>query len=336
MLKKSIFFIFCLIGTINIYGQLGTFGNTYIGQGLEMSIINAQHSFVSNAILTKRTAPRGYLSFVGTSSYTGATNTSHVNGYVKTYMSNAFTFPIGNGSKLRPAGVSLASATAPIDAAYFGNNPTTDGYSSSAVASGVTNVSNVEYWDINGTTPARITLTWDANSGILSTSSVKIVGWNGSQWVNIPATVDAGASLSAGSITSTNTLAPDTYSVYTLSVGDAFTLAVTNPSKTVPAGSSVTGDAPTETVPTGGVTPYTYSIPASGCVAPSGVQGILPLPSSSNLSVNSTSGVYTFTAPNTAGTYYYCIQVCDNTGTNCKIATYTLTVTCAANAGSLN
>ncbi len=114
------------------------------------------------------------------------------------------------------------------------------------------------------------------------------------------------------------------------------TFTVNNPSKSAPAGSSVTGDAPTEIGPSGGVTPYSYSIPSTGCSAPSSSPSAQALPASSNLNVNSSNGSYTFTAPTTVGTYYYCIQVCDNTGTNCKIATYTLTVACAANAGSLN
>lgn len=114
------------------------------------------------------------------------------------------------------------------------------------------------------------------------------------------------------------------------------TFTVNNPIKSAPAGAPVTGNAPSEIIPSGGVTPYSYSLPPTGCTAPSGSPSALPLPASSNLSVNSSTGDYTFTAPNTTGTYYYCIQVCDNTGTNCKIATYTLTVGCAANAGSLN
>ncbi len=114
------------------------------------------------------------------------------------------------------------------------------------------------------------------------------------------------------------------------------TFATDNPMKSGAAGSTVSGNVGTEVGPSGGVTPYNYSVATTGCSAPSGNPSALPLPSSSNLVVDSSTGAYTLTAPSNTGTYYFCIKVCDNTGTTCKIATYTLTVGCAANAGSLN
>lgn len=333
-----------------LYSQSVSLGNTYIGTSSEMSIVNAQHNFLvgvglqPGVIKTQRASPHGFLSFVGTSTYTGASNTAFVDGYVKSYMTTAFTFPIGSGTKLRTASVSTSSSSAPTDAAYYGVNPTTDSYTATSVASGVTGVSTKEYWDINGTTPAQITLTWDGSSGVQVPANVKIVGWNGSQWTNIPATVAAGATTSAGGITTSSTIAPNTYTVYTLAGLDAvlsFTgtgpgISSGNPVVTANTNEPKTGNAATELVPTGGTAPYVYSNGSSdaGCVAPVGAS---PLPPSSNFTVQS-NGSYSYTAPSTAGKYYYCINVCDSSTPTpiCKVAVYTLDVTVPTGVGNLD
>ena len=97
----------------------------------------------------------------------------------------------------------------------------------------------------------------------------------------------------------------------------------TPPTQTATTSQAKTGNAATELVPSGGTAPYTYS---SGngdatCVAPSGATGII-------VPVVTAAGAYTYTAPATPGTYYYCIKVCDTTLPTaiCKVNTYTVTV----------
>lgn len=132
---------------------------------------------------SERTAPQGYLSFSGTASLTDVADNAHVDGYVKTYMTTSFTFPIGDNGKYRPSVLSTASVINPANAAYFrvsattavtsslkgGNEPILPSgwaFSTTLMGSGVTAVDNVEYWDINGATTAQITLTYDATSAI--------------------------------------------------------------------------------------------------------------------------------------------------------------------------
>ena len=205
------------------WAQSGSFGNTHIGSGGEMSIIDVQHNFINGGsgvqpgiVSTVRVAPRGYFSFVGTASHTGASNTAYVDGYVRTYETEGFIFPIGDNGKLRTASVSAASNSVPADAAYYNVNPTTDGYTSTSVAPGVVSVSTIEYWDINGSTAAKITLTWDNSSGVTNLADTKIVGWDGSKWMNIPATIVGSSTTTTGSIITDNTITPNTYTVYTL------------------------------------------------------------------------------------------------------------------------
>lgn len=249
-----------LFGQLVSVGQSGSFGNTFIFSGAEMGIVDVQHNFqnggsgvLAGIVGTERTSAQGYLSFSGTASWAGAADNAHVDGYVKTYMTTAFTFPIGDNTKYRPAAVSVASLASPADAAYFGVDastaitsslkggnepvlPTGGAFITTSKDANINAVNNVEYWDINGAIAAKITLTWDVNSAIgtltsNTLSNLSIVGWDGTKWVKIPSTVDGTAlvggssSLTAGSITTDATIVPNTYNVYTL--GSAVVTPVT-------------------------------------------------------------------------------------------------------------
>lgn len=117
---------------------------------------------------------------------------------------------------------------------------------------------------------------------------------------------------------------------YTLTVTAAPTplTAVNPPAQTATPSQAKTGNVATELTPAGGDGNYVYSADNSGSCTP--IAGATALPSGSNLTItNSTSGIYTYTAPTTAGTHYYCIKVCDTTTptANCVTKTYKLTVT---------
>ena len=222
---KQLMLLLPLLFTLSYQGigQSASYGNTNIASGGEMAIINVEHSFLYGSgsvspgiVTTDRTSTPGYLSFVGSAFWSGVSDSTHVDGYVRTYRTGIFTFPIGNGKVYRPAVISTSSATAPTDAAYFKVNPTSAGYTSTSVGLGVSTVSTIEYWDINGTTKGNISLTWDKNSGITNPATLQIVGWDAAQskWINIPASNNPGTN--KGTITTLDSIAPNTYSVYTL------------------------------------------------------------------------------------------------------------------------
>jgi hypothetical protein len=103
---------------------------------------------------------------------------------------------------------------------------------------------------------------------------------------------------------------------------------ITQPAlQTILSGTPKSGTVPSDVLPSGGTTPYVYSNGSLDplCVAPIGAT---LLPASSNLTVSST-GAYSYTAPTTAGTYYFCVKVCDSATPTptCTIATYKITVT---------
>lgn len=235
------------VGTTS-HAQEGSQGNTTIFGGAQMTFFG-NHTFLAPAggtqpgvILTERaTATISYLNYFGNNlTATGVTDASYVDGYVRKYGTGQFIFPVGDNGN---AGQFAASVDG-TSGAYFFTDPNTavtsnlfpgpaypalpvgGPFVTTSMGAGVSSVSKVEYWDIDGATATPVTLTWDATSAIATlTSSVlthlSIVGWNGTQWVKIPSTVDVTSvlggtsALAAGSITTKTDIVPDTYTAYT-------------------------------------------------------------------------------------------------------------------------
>ena len=250
MKTKLPFTLAAVLISVILYAQSSTLGNVYIDTNGEMTVYGA-HSFANGAsgtmpgiVGTERDVLTAHFSFAAGATWTGAADNAHVDGYVRTYQTGAFIFPIGDNGNYSPAGVSASALANPTDAAYFQADPSTavtsnlKGGSHGALPTGapfstasfdaatLTAVSAKEYWDIDGTTAALISLTWDAYSDITTLTAstlanLTIAGWDGTEWVNIPSTVDVtsilgGASaLAAGSITTDAAIAPNTYTAYT-------------------------------------------------------------------------------------------------------------------------
>ncbi len=259
--KLHIVFIIGLIALFNLqsYAQSASFGNTFIHNEGE-SVIFGIHDFdkgsmgaLPGIIGTQRTTPGSSYGILGFSDvspgWKGIGNDSYVDGYVKKYGDRAFVFPIGDNGKYRPVAISGADGTT---AAYYNVDPasavtnTIYGGNYAALPVGgpfpqnsksldVVNVSDLEYWDIDGATPTEITLTWDIFSEIERISNnnllrLTIVGWDGERWQVIPSSMDplylsttrstpkynGGISNEIqGSITSTIAVVPDQYLAYT-------------------------------------------------------------------------------------------------------------------------
>ncbi|OJV20507.1 MAG: hypothetical protein BGO21_07975 [Dyadobacter sp. 50-39] len=229
--------------------QEGSLGNTTVFGGAQMTFFGNLNFLTGGVrvppgvILTERAQGNlGVVNFVGDGiTVSGATNIRHVDGYVRKYGTGRFVFPVGDNGHVGQ----FAATDDNVMGAYFFANPgvavTSDvftgrnyaplpggaPFNTASKARYIENVSNVEYWDIDGPNPTSITLTWDAESNIAvmtgnSLTKLCIVGWNGTEWSVIPSTVNptsvlGGAStLASGSITTNATLVPDTYSAYTL------------------------------------------------------------------------------------------------------------------------
>lgn len=163
-----------------------------------------------------------------------------IDGYVKVKGGTRFIFPVCDNSVYRP----FAATADGTMGAYFSANPaiaTTTSYKGGSYGplpagapfpltskdANIGKVSNREYWDINGATATRITLSWHLESGMSSfvpngnLSKLYIVGWNGTRWVKIASALDATTiwggtcTLNAGSMTTTAAIIPNTYLAYT-------------------------------------------------------------------------------------------------------------------------
>jgi len=233
-----------------------TFGNTFIhseGNMTEFSIneFDLRNRKTQPGIMgAERIPAKGYYNYAAGAGWKNADNDKFVDGYVRYFGNAPFLFPIGDNDRFRPAAISGGSY---VEAAYYGVDPTsaitsdirggdfpvlpmTGPFSSVTHQDIITKVSEWEYWDINGTDPTIITLTWDQLSYVdLITNNdlerLTIVGWNGTQWEAIPSEIDfrmidtgdyeanfngSTPSLATGSISTISSLVPSTYEVYTL------------------------------------------------------------------------------------------------------------------------
>lgn len=267
-LGRGLLMVCCLIllGWSQAQGQQASFGNVYVAGGGSMTLFGAHSFLVGTGTLpgligTDRSAPASTVGFAASATWTGASDSAHVDGYVIQYGTSAFTFPIGDNGVYRPAAIGGAAHTS---AAYYRANPSSavtsslaDGnftalpagapFSTTSRGPGVVAVSTVEYWHIAGTSATKITLTWNSASAVSALTGnaladLTIVGWNAatSRWEKVASTVDPASlnsssssggftgpasSLNAGSITTTSALAPNTYTVYTLGASQIPTLS---------------------------------------------------------------------------------------------------------------
>ncbi len=125
--------------------------------------------------------------FKSGSSYSGASDNSHINGWCQKAGSTAFTFPVGNGAKLRTASISAPFvSTDNFLCKYFKSNPDTL-YNVGQRDTALKMVSKNEYWRIErvaGTSAVDVTLSWyDSFSGIIGNlSNMRVARWDGGAW----------------------------------------------------------------------------------------------------------------------------------------------------------
>lgn len=235
-----------------------SFGNTFIHSEGNLTVFGDHKFDISNIlegdqpgiIGSERIPTLGYFNFAPGATWIEADSTKYVDGYVRHFGNTKFLFPVGDNNKFRPIAV---SGGAYVEASYFAADPTiaitsdlrggdfpvlpqSGPFDASLFDDAVIKVSEYEYWDLNGSDPTIITLTWDEESNVdLITSNdlerLAIVGWNGAQWEYIPSYIDLSsislennsaifdgpaANYSRGSISSKIPVVPSSYEVYTL------------------------------------------------------------------------------------------------------------------------
>ena len=227
------------------------YGSIHVPDNSSISIFN-QHSFHKGSgifpgqISTAR-ENKGYINFSYGSSWVDASDMQFIDGYVKVSHNEPFTFPTGANSKFRPVAISGASKTI---AAYYDNDPSFINESgTSKIEPLLSQISEEEYWDIDGSIRTQVTLTWDGRSNIESLTEsnlnrLTMIGWRGNQWEVIPSSIDRFtldlstsrarmgsevADFASGSITTNENIRPSDYDFITLGALNPNTMARVQP-----------------------------------------------------------------------------------------------------------
>jgi hypothetical protein len=134
-----------------------------------------------------------------TYSNTSLGDAQHVNGYVTKTGNDAFTYPVGSGTDLRTLAISApATATDQYSTAWIVGDPGTTPdpsngnamHSRAAVTAPIGSVSQAGQWDwipVVGTgNGLTITVSIPTPGGLgAAASDLRLVGWNGSSWVDL-------------------------------------------------------------------------------------------------------------------------------------------------------
>lgn len=234
----TVLFLFMCSSTL--IAQVTQKGTLYVKDNGIFSVKSTSFNFgitlpVSTTATSRTNATFGKI-FLSPNTTNNATDDHHVNGYVRSFGDLDFIYPIGNGTKLAPARIQTANLAANFDCAYYGANPSTIGVIKSSYLDAI---SAIEYWDMQSTSSATLSLTWNSNISALtpgiSLDNVTIAAFDGIKWVVIPSTVDAlylgsgGASslLTSGSVTSSAVVDFSIYSKFTIGAKGACLSAIT-------------------------------------------------------------------------------------------------------------
>ena len=161
---------------------------------------------------------------------------------------------------------------------FIRSNPLSAGMDPNTKTAPLQTVSNVEYWELNGsataTVNARFTLPITASNdicqGVTNVSNLRIAMWNGSSWVQVPSAPTGGSTKSSGTIETTSdfTFSPGVTYYLTIASTEVITIPTaqfTNGNQTICEGDAVTmeitltGNGPWDVNYSDGVANYTLT-----------------------------------------------------------------------------
>ncbi len=185
--------------------------------------------FITGRVQTPRDRINVSLDYINDAPFLGENDDRYVDGYASTTGLLDFTFPIGDDFRLRPMRIENQAGINTARGAYFFEDPNAPNFfpeifNTSSFENLLFGVSTFEFWDLNGDTETRVTLTWDDNSNIPTLvddlNDLRVVGWdeNSNEWINLGNTAFSG-DLNNGEITS-EPFIPDDYVVLTFGTSD--------------------------------------------------------------------------------------------------------------------
>ncbi|CAL2079375.1 conserved protein of unknown function precursor containing a T9SS type B C-terminal secretion signal [Tenacibaculum sp. 190524A02b] len=187
--------------------------------------VTNEMSFVNGRIYTPRNLIDVSLDYINHQLYVGEDNLRYVDGYASVLNQGEFIFPIGDDNRLRPMILPSENTNNSYKGAYYFNNPNTppthftEQFTTTEKQVFLNNISNHEFWDLDGAKPTKITLTWDDKSQINTISEsiqfLRVVGWSKieGRWIDLGRSSVEGTN-TTGKLTS-NEFVPDDYTIIT-------------------------------------------------------------------------------------------------------------------------
>ena len=196
------------------------------GLYLETSVgIRNNFNFIQGNVFTPRNRSNVFLNFADDSFFVGEGNNTKIDGYGAIVNKDTFTFPVGDGDRMRPLTITSESVNVLAKCAYFFVAPDNqssfnENFNTGARDFNVAAVSNQEFWRLEGDSPSTVTISWDERSNIGNLgeyiSDLIVVGWSKSQqkWVNLGNSALEGE-FSFGTLSS-DTFVPNDYEIITI------------------------------------------------------------------------------------------------------------------------
>lgn len=208
-LRLSVLF-FLFLNTESVRAQVFQNDVLYISDNtvFYMDTAVADYQFgtapVATSVSTRTNNVYGRLAFAEGVVSTTATDDHFFDGYVTTYSTNDFTFPVGHSAVYAPIRINASNVNG-VDASYIHSDPSVFDSTFGGEISGLVDLG---YWNVQRSSGsnanAKVTLLWDSSlSSLIGTEleALVIAGYNGTDWVDIVADPAVGT-VASGSITS--------------------------------------------------------------------------------------------------------------------------------------
>ncbi|MEM9329226.1 MAG: T9SS type A sorting domain-containing protein, partial [Bacteroidota bacterium] len=166
--------------------QLSKDGNGTVSLTTPLALDVANTSLILQRGVLHTTASS--LLTIGDDVMVSAAAASYVEGPVRKLGDEGFVFPVGAGGSYAP--ISISSTTDrrnEFTAQYFAQNPQSAGYDVGKVTGAIQNVGQCEYWELEGTEPVIVTLSWESRScGVSNPSEMLVAHWDetNGEWVD--------------------------------------------------------------------------------------------------------------------------------------------------------
>lgn len=204
-MKRLYFLVASLLASSALIAQVGIHGDVTLQSKTTLGIFGPSLALVSGRIEsnTNETA-NVYLS--PTTNWEEASHNSYVGTSLEVDQRDDFIFPIGDGGTLHPMAVHSAN-NATVKAIYMNH-----AHLNNSLAPRLEKLAPF-FWEIDAPNPLIISLTWHPESAISqltnAVEAIVLLGFDGMEWKEIPATVRAqdllsssSSDLTVGSITS--------------------------------------------------------------------------------------------------------------------------------------